>query len=131
MSLDANAVSMTSWLVERRCSASRCAGGKDSRNCRTSSGNAAATLAGELTAQVVNTRGRVLKVLPWQTATLFPGDVVRIGGVARGVACVGISGGFQVPLQLGSRSTYPRARIGGIEGRALAGGDRSLLPLDQ
>lgn len=88
------------------------------------SGTVRISLAGELTAQVVNTRGRVLKVLPWQTATLFPGDVVRIGGVARGVACVGISGGFQVPMQLGSRSTYLRAGIGGVEGRALAGGDR-------
>jgi biotin-dependent carboxylase-like uncharacterized protein len=88
------------------------------------SGTVRISLAGELTAQVVNTRGRVLKVLPWQTATLFPGDVVRIGGVARGVACVGISGGFQVPMQLGSRSTYLRAGIGGVEGRALAGADR-------
>src|SRR5574343_703354 len=81
------------------------------------SGTVRISLAGELTSQVVNTRGRVLKVLPSQTATLFPVDVVRIGGVARGVACVGISGGFQVPMQLGSRSTYLRARIGGIEGR--------------
>lgn len=88
------------------------------------SGTVRISLAGELTAQVVNTRGRVLKVLPWQTATLFPGDVVRIGGVARGVAYVGISGGFQVPTQLGSRSTYLRAKIGGVDGRALAVGDR-------
>ncbi|HLO65350.1 MAG TPA: biotin-dependent carboxyltransferase family protein [Azonexus sp.] len=88
------------------------------------SGTVRISLAGEITAQVVNTRGRVLKVLPWQTATLFPGDIVRIGSVARGVGYVGISGGFQVPLQLGSRSTYLRARLGGVEGRALANGDR-------
>ena len=88
------------------------------------SGTVRIALAGALTAQVLKPRGRVLKVQSWQTATLFPGDVVRIDGVGRGVAYVGISGGFQVPMQLGSRSTYPRARIGGVEGRALAVGDR-------
>lgn len=92
------------------------------------SGTVRISLAGELSAQVVNARGRVLKVLPWQTATLFPGDVVRIGGVAGGVGYVGITGGFQVPLQLGSRSTYLRARIGGVQGRALSIGD--CLPCD-
>jgi len=86
------------------------------------SGTVRIALAGALTAQVLKPRGRVLKVQSWQTATLFPGDVVRIDGVGRGVAYVGISGGFQVPMQLGSRSTYPRARIGGVEGRALAVG---------
>jgi len=88
------------------------------------SGTLRIALAGELGAQVVNTRGRVLKVLPWQTATLFPGDVIRIDGVAHGVGYVAITGGFQVPAQLGSRSTYLRAAIGGIDGRALASGDR-------
>lgn len=88
------------------------------------SGTVRVSLAGEFGAQVVSSRGRVLKVLPWQTATLFPGDVIRIGGVVQGVGYVGITGGFQVPLQLGSRSTYRRAGIGGIDGRPLAVGDR-------
>ncbi|WP_371324224.1 biotin-dependent carboxyltransferase family protein [Dechloromonas sp. ZY10] len=88
------------------------------------SGTVRISLAGEITAQVVNTCGRVLKVEPWQTATLFPGDIVRIGSIARGVGYVGISGGFQVPQQLSSRSTYLRARLGGVDGRALATGDR-------
>ena len=88
------------------------------------SGTVRISLAGELEAQVVNSRGRVLKVLPWQTATLFPGDVIRIGGVAHGVGYVGISGGVRVAPQLGSRSTYLRAGIGGVDGHALAVGDR-------
>lgn len=88
------------------------------------SGTVRVSLAGDLTAQVINTRGRMLKVLPWQTATLFPGDIVRVGSVDRGVGYVGITGGFQVPLQLGSRSTYLRARLGGVDGRTLASGDR-------
>ncbi len=88
------------------------------------SGTVRIALAGELTAQVVSAKGRVLKVEPWQTATLFPGDVVRIGGVARGVGYVAISGGFQVPLQLGSRSAYARAGIGGVNGKPLVAGQR-------
>lgn len=88
------------------------------------SGTVRIGLAGEMGAQVVNTRGQVLKVAPWQTATLFPGDVIRVGGVSHGVGYVALSGGVQVPAQLGSRSTYLRAAIGGIEGRAPKAGDR-------
>lgn len=94
------------------------------------SGTVRVSLAGELSAQVVTTRGRMLKVEPWHTATLFPGDVVRIGSVVKGVGYVGISGGFLVPEQLGSRSTYMRARIGGIDGSPLALGQHlPCLPL--
>jgi len=88
------------------------------------SGTTRIALAGEVGAEVVNTRGQVLKVLPWQTATLFPGDFIRIGAVPHGVAYVAIGGGVQVPPQLGSRSTYLRAAIGGVHGRAPAIGDR-------
>ena len=86
------------------------------------SGTVRISLAGELSAQVVTTRGRLLKVEPWQTATLFPGDIVRIGGVTKGIGYVGITGGFQVSGQLGSRSTYVRARLGGTDGLPLAVG---------
>src|SRR5512138_3849242 len=43
-------------------------------------------------------------------------------------AYVAIAGGFDVPLVLGSRSTYGRGRFGGMEGRSLRPGDvlRSL-----
>lgn len=89
------------------------------------SGPVRVALAGDISAQVTGTRGPALHVPPWHTATLFPGDVIRVSGVAGGgVGCVGVSGGVQVPLQLGSRSTYLRARIGGVQGRALAVGDR-------
>lgn len=88
------------------------------------SGTVRVALAGEVGGQVVNGRGQVLQVLPWQTATLFPGDVIRIGGCPGGVGYVAISGGFQVTSQLGSRATYLRAALGGVHGRALAVGDR-------
>lgn len=88
------------------------------------SGTVRVALAGELGGQVVRAKGQVLKVQPWQTATLFPGDLIRIGGCPGGVGYVGITGGFAVPEQLGSRSTYRRAALGGVQGRALALGDR-------
>lgn len=88
------------------------------------SGTLRVALAGDLGAQVLSSNGRLLKVQPWETATLFPGDVIRIGSVGRGVAYVGLSGGVQVPSQLGSCSTYLRAGIGGYQGRALRVGDR-------
>ncbi len=34
-------------------------------------------------------------------------------------AYVSIAGGIDVPLAMGSKSTYTRAKIGGFEGRAL------------
>ncbi|HJV25235.1 MAG TPA: biotin-dependent carboxyltransferase family protein [Aromatoleum sp.] len=88
------------------------------------SGTVRVGLSGEMGAQLVNTRGQVLKVAPGRTATLFPGDILRIGGVSHGVGYVALSGGVQVPEQLGSRSTYLRAAIGGVQGRAPKAGDR-------
>lgn len=39
-------------------------------------------------------------------------------------AYLAVAGGINVPLVLGSRSTYPRANLGGFEGRNLKAGDR-------
>ncbi|MFK3938343.1 biotin-dependent carboxyltransferase family protein [Alkalihalobacillus sp. NPDC078783] len=45
-------------------------------------------------------------------------------------AYLSVAGGFDVPVQLGSKSTYIRAKIGGFEGRALEKGDvLDLLPM--
>lgn len=88
------------------------------------SGDVRIALAGPLGAKVLSTRGNVLLVQPWSTATLFPGDTLQVGGAAGGVGYVAISGGFAVPEVLGSRSTYQRAALGGVGGRALAVGDR-------
>jgi len=60
----------------------------------------------------------------WTTIALKPGDVVKLGPARTGVrSYVGFAGGLDVPLVLGSRSTYLRGRVGGIEGRALKKGD--------
>jgi biotin-dependent carboxylase-like uncharacterized protein len=56
----------------------------------------------------------------WTTLPLAPGDTVRVGAARAGVRIyVAFSGGLDVPLVLGSRSTYLRGRLGGLQGRAL------------
>ena len=60
----------------------------------------------------------------WATIALNAGDVVKLGPACAGVrAYVAFSGGLDLPLVLGSRSTYVRGRMGGLEGRALRKGD--------
>jgi antagonist of KipI len=64
----------------------------------------------------------------WTALHLRAGDVVHLGVARAGVrAYVAFSGGIDVPPVLGSRSTYLRGRLGGLEGRALRRGD--MLPL--
>jgi antagonist of KipI len=66
----------------------------------------------------------------WATIALDAGDVVKLGPARAGVrSYVAFSGGLDVPLVLGSRSTYVRGRMGGLEGRALRKADSlSTLP---
>src|SRR5919201_7131566 len=61
----------------------------------------------------------------WTTLALEAGDVVKIGAARAGVrGYVAVAGGIDVPPVLGSRSTYLRGRMGGVQGRALARDDR-------
>jgi antagonist of KipI len=66
---------------------------------------------------------------PANTALLVQaGARLRVGERGRGArAYIGIEGGLDVPLVLGSRSTHMRSRMGGFRGRALTSGDR--IPL--
>ena len=64
----------------------------------------------------------------WQGLRVRAGDVLRLGPARSGVrAYVAVAGGIETPPVLGSRATYVRGRLGGLEGRALRKGDR--LPL--
>ena len=64
----------------------------------------------------------------WATVALKAGDVVKVGPARAGVrAYVAFTGGIDVPLVLGSRSTYIRGRLGGVEGRALKRDDHIHL----
>jgi biotin-dependent carboxylase-like uncharacterized protein len=57
---------------------------------------------------------------PWSTLALVSGDTVRVAASRAGVrAYVAFSGGLDVPPALGSRATYLRGRLGGLQGRAL------------
>ena len=61
----------------------------------------------------------------WNTVLLKDGDVITFKG-PKGKGCRGnlcFSGGVDIPSVMGSRSTYMRAKIGGVEGRALKNGD--------
>lgn len=60
----------------------------------------------------------------WTAVHLKAGDVLRLGQAQRGVrAYLAVSGGIEVPAVLGSRSTYLRGHLGGLEGRQLRKGD--------
>jgi biotin-dependent carboxylase-like uncharacterized protein len=64
----------------------------------------------------------------WQGLRVHAGDVLKLGPARSGVrAYLAIAGGIETPPALGSRSTYVRGRLGGLEGRALRKADR--LPL--
>jgi antagonist of KipI len=56
----------------------------------------------------------------WTTLVLGAGDVIKIGPARAGVrGYLAFAGGIDVPAVLGSRATYLRGRLGGLEGRAL------------
>ncbi|HWR56878.1 MAG TPA: biotin-dependent carboxyltransferase family protein [Negativicutes bacterium] len=60
----------------------------------------------------------------WQTMAVRAGDHLTFGGVNSGCrAYLAVAGGFDVPVVLGSRSTYVRGSLGGLEGRPLKTGD--------
>ena len=64
---------------------------------------------------------------PWQTFVVKPGDVISFKSAQNGVRTyLAVSGGIDAPEVMGSRSTFVGAKIGGLDGRALAKGD--ILP---
>ncbi len=61
----------------------------------------------------------------WHPFTVRRDAVLSFRGLRSGArAYLAIAGGLDVPVVLGSRSTYLRSRFGGYEGRALRPGDR-------
>jgi biotin-dependent carboxylase-like uncharacterized protein len=62
------------------------------------------------------------------TITLTRGQALRIGGAPDAVwGYLAVSGGFDLPRQLGSLSTHCRSGVGGLGGRTIHAGD--ILPL--
>lgn len=69
-----------------------------------------------------------LPLEPGRAVPAAPGDMLEVERLDSGAwLYLAVSGGIDVPLVLGSRSTYLPARFGGLEGRVLRSGDR--LPL--
>jgi antagonist of KipI len=81
-----------------------------------------AVTGGDLTPVLNNT------ALPmWESVSIQPGDVIQFKGLRSGCrAYVAVSGGIDVPVVMGSRSTYVAGMIGGVDGRPLAAGDRLM-----
>ncbi len=96
---------------------------------RVRTGHVRLAIAGEVGATVQCAQGEPRKVEPWSAIAAAAGDTVRFGALAAAkpdgpaIAYLGIGGGVDVPPMLGSRSTYARAALGGVHGRALAAGD--------
>ncbi|QZE25942.1 biotin-dependent carboxyltransferase family protein [Brevibacterium casei] len=64
----------------------------------------------------------------WQTLQVPAGGTVEFGMLRSGARFyIAVHGGIDVPLVLGSRSTYPLGQMGGFQGRKLEAGDR--LPI--
>ena len=60
----------------------------------------------------------------WKTFHVKPGDELAIHQIRKGCrAYLAVTGGIDVPLVMGSRSTYPGGGIGGFHGRPLKAGD--------
>ena len=61
----------------------------------------------------------------WRAVVLQDGDIITFTG-PKGAGCRGclcFAGGVDVPVVMNSRTTYMRAKIGGLDGRALKSGD--------
>ena len=66
----------------------------------------------------------------WASAVVEQGDVLSFGGQESGTrAYVAVGGGLDVPVVMGSKSTFMKAGIGGFEGRALKAGDMLMTRL--
>lgn len=64
----------------------------------------------------------------WSAFKVKAGQVLSFGFLKSGArAYIAVSGGIDVPVVLGSRSTYPLGTLGGHEGRPLKAGDALAL----
>jgi antagonist of KipI len=69
-----------------------------------------------------------LPVPGWRAVYVKRGPTLTFHDPAWGSrAYLAVGGGFDVPMSMGSRSTYLRAGIGGVKGNALSKGDRLAI----
>ncbi len=66
----------------------------------------------------------------WEAFPVKAGDRLSFGFLKSGArAYIAVSGGIDVPVVLGSRSTYTLGALGGLDGRALKAGDTLAVGL--
>ncbi len=80
-------------------------------------------LAGEFSARIEDATGQSRPAAGWCSHVLATGETLTIGALRSGIGYLAVAGGFDLPPVLGSRSTYARAGLGGIDGRPLRAGD--------
>ena len=80
-------------------------------------------LAGHVDATILRADGHRRALPPWQSDMLRPGDQLLLGVSHSGCAYLAVSGGLQLPRQLGSRSSDRRAGLAGLMGRVWLAGD--------
>lgn len=83
-------------------------------------------VAGDAVVEVNGPDGR-RQLAPWRSVTIADGEALRIRKMGSGrIAMVAVVG-LALPAVMGSASTYVRAGLGGVNGRALAAGTRLAL----
>ncbi len=80
-------------------------------------------VAGDTTVEIER-GGQRQTLAAWRSLCLADGDVLRLRRLERGRIAVIAIEGLEVAEVLGSVSTYPRALLGGLDGRALTAGVR-------
>ncbi|MEL7567109.1 MAG: biotin-dependent carboxyltransferase family protein [Dehalobacterium sp.] len=61
------------------------------------------------------------EVKPWQSFEVLSGDRLKVTGNKDGCrAYLAVQGGIEVPIVMGSKSTYLRGKLGGFKGRKLS-----------
>lgn len=69
-----------------------------------------------------------IEVEMWRTLKINKGDKLSFGKVKEGIrSYICFYGGIEIPEVMGSKSTYIKAGVGGINGRALKSGDEIYL----
>ena len=81
-------------------------------------------LAGDFSARIEDAGGNTRAAANWRCHTLAANEILDTGNLKSGIGYLAVHGGFDLPAVLGSRSTYARAGLGGLDGRSLQAGDQ-------
>lgn len=83
-------------------------------------GNGLIAITGADLGATLNSR----QIKPWQSIEISSGDELKFTAVKKGCrAYLAVQGGLDIPVVMGSKSTYLRGAIGGFQGRKLRQGD--------